>query len=63
MSFLHFLNWYVLQWFFIRLCKIINTNTNKIIKWNLIIGVFPLSGWGDKPYKNTGKRKKIKYLF
>lgn len=36
---------FILQWFCIRLAKIIDTDTKKIIKWTILKWVYPLSGW------------------
>ena len=46
MSGLHFLNYWILQWFCVRLTKVLNTKTKKIIRWKLL-WVLPLTGWGN----------------
>ena len=43
-SWLGALNYYVLQWFFVRLTYIDDPNTNKIVKW-LFTFQIPLTGW------------------
>lgn len=63
MSWLFILNYFILQWLFIRLCKIIEDNTKQIKGYNIMIGVYPLSGWGEKKYKYFNKENKCKYLF
>jgi hypothetical protein len=45
MTLLFFLNFFLLQWFFIRLARVIDTNRNKQIGWTLIFGIVPLTGW------------------
>lgn len=57
-------NYYILQWFFIRICwrRIVDeikmthgTSPYEILKshkqYGLLIGVYPFSGWGIKPFK------------
>jgi hypothetical protein len=40
------INYCFLQWFFIRLCRVVESGRYRIL-W----GVVPLSGWGEKPFK------------
>jgi len=58
MSILGFLNYFILQWFFIRLAKIIDDKTGKIIKWTILKWPYPLSGWGKKSYRYIGGKRK-----
>jgi hypothetical protein len=83
---LGFLNYYILQWFFVRLTKHIETfiedyevfsfdvmsDTDAISargtgtkiekqRWSIQYWVYPLSGYGDKPYKYINGQK-FKYL-
>lgn len=51
MSWLGNLNYYVLQWFFIRLAKEVDEKTDETIRWTILWGVVPLSGWDSRPYK------------
>jgi hypothetical protein len=46
------LNWYFLQWFFIRVCRwgYISSGPLKQEGWKLMIGVLPLTGWKN-PYR------------
>lgn len=47
---LRFLNYYILQWFFIRLARKIDDETEKQVGWT-IIRVLPLSGYNGRPFK------------
>lgn len=51
MTILGFLNYFILQWFFVRLAKVVDDETNTVVKWT-IIRAFPLSGYGDRPWRN-----------
>jgi|JI9StandDraft_2_1071091.scaffolds.fasta_scaffold127584_4 hypothetical protein len=59
MTWLYFLNLFILQWFFIRLVRIIYTNdisgetTN--VKYKFAFGIYPLTGWRT-PYKFINKK-------
>jgi hypothetical protein len=58
MTKLKFLNLCILQWFFIRLTKIVDIETKKIIGYRFLFGVIPATGWGSD-YKyifNRGKK-------
>jgi len=57
MTWLGILNYYILQWFFIRLAKVVDTKTGKIEKWFILKWVFPFSGWNGKPWKYIGKKR------
>ena len=52
---LYFLNRFVLQWFGIRLAKVLNEDGQQI-SWT-ILKVMPLTGWGDRPYVYWGSHK------
>ena len=66
MTWLYFLNYYIFQWLFIRLIRIehINDFTGKVfmIKYSLLFGVYPLTGWGDETYKYTFFNNSKKFI-
>jgi hypothetical protein len=35
------LNWYVLRWFWIRLARVIDTETGKTLRWTILWGIRP----------------------
>jgi len=45
MTILKLANVVFLQWFFIRLAKIVDTDTGRIIGWKVLTGIVPLTGW------------------
>lgn len=47
-SWLGYLNFLILQWFFIRLAKVVDTKTQKTIRYTWLIGIVPLTGWWNK---------------
>ena len=47
---LHVLNYYFLQWYFIRLAGVFDDATGKHVKWT-IIRVIPLTGYHGIPMK------------
>jgi hypothetical protein len=53
MTLLKFINYFILQWFFIRLCKEVN-NEGLITNWGIMTKVYPLSGWNNS-YKFIGE--------
>jgi hypothetical protein len=46
MTWVSFVNYYILQWLFIRLTRQVDT-TGKTVKWGLQGWVVPLTGWGS----------------
>lgn len=56
MSCLKALNVFVLQWFFIRLAKVVDDDTGLRVGWTIIKWVWPLTGWST-PFKFLGKKK------
>lgn len=42
------INFLLLQWFFIRLARIVDIKTNKIIGYNILGIVLPLTGWWSR---------------
>jgi len=44
-TWLKFLNFFVLQWFFVRLQRVAIAKTNEIIGYDWLLGVVPLTGW------------------
>ena len=58
MTWLGILNRVVLQWFFVRLARVIATIDDGVKEqtgWMWLIGIVPLSGWGTD-YKFVSKR-------
>ena len=49
---LGFINYWLLQWLCIRLTK--HSIMGITVKYSLQYWVYPLSGWGVKPYKYFG---------
>ena len=49
---LHALNYCILQWFFIRLAKVVD-DEGKTLSWT-ILKAFPLSGYDGRPYRLWG---------
>lgn len=47
-TWLGLLNFFVLQWFWIRLAKSVNRETGKIEYWTIMYGVYPTTGWDGK---------------
>ena len=45
------INKFIVQWFFIRICKFLD-DSDKITHYGIIFPIVPLTGWG-KPYKPT----------
>ena len=58
MTKLKFLNYFILQWFFVRLAKIVDTKTKKILGYKLLSGVVPTTGWGTDYKYIFNKEKK-----
>ena len=54
-SWLHKLNYYILQWFCIRLAKVVNEK-GKVMYYYIMWGIVPLTGW-DGPYKYLYTKK------
>ena len=50
---LHILNFILLQWFFIRLAKVVDDD-GVTIGW-CIVRLWPLSGYWGRPFKYAGK--------
>ena len=44
-TWLFYLNYLILQWFFIRLARKIDKNTGNQIGWTVLKFVVPMSGW------------------
>lgn len=53
-SWLGVLNRIILQWFFIRLARIVDDVTGKTLGYKILKWVVPLTGWGSD-YKFIGK--------
>lgn len=54
-TWLWYFNFYLLQWFFIRLVRVTDVNTKKIKGFNVIGFILPMTGW-------TGWRSPYAYL-
>lgn len=54
MTWLYFLNLFILQWFFVRLVRIVYTvditGETTTTKYKFAFGIYPLTGW-NTPYK------------
>ena len=55
MTWLGVFNFLLLQWFFIRLAKEVDTGTKKLIRWSILRRVIPLTGWWTS-YRYIGKK-------
>jgi len=55
MTWLGLLNSVILQWFFVRLAKIVDTETKVIVGWDLLRWIVPLTGWWSD-YRYVGRR-------
>lgn len=44
-SWLGALNYFILQWFFVRLACTVKHGQDEIIAWQILVPVLPLSGW------------------
>jgi len=47
-SWLFWVNFFVFQWFFIRLGKTVKPKTGEIISWRIFGFIAPLTGWWNK---------------
>jgi len=52
---LHILNFFILQWFFIRLAKVVDDD-GKTLAW-VWLRVYPLTGYWGRPYKLWGFKR------
>ena len=55
MTWLKLLNVIVLQWFFVRLAKIVDTKTKIIVGWDFLRWIVPLTGWWSD-YRFVGRK-------
>lgn len=55
MSWLGWLNYLVLQWFFVRLAKMVDEDSGEVVGYRWLTGIVPLTGWGG-PYMYITKR-------
>lgn len=58
MTILGFLNFWLFQWFFIRLARAIDDETSKQVGWTILRWPCPMSGWDGRPYKWVGGKRK-----
>ncbi len=72
MTWLWLLNFVVLQWFFVRLARVVNMDGwelgedelgrgERTIGWSLMWGVWPLTGWWSR-YRYVRGRKPMLWL-
>ena len=45
MTWLKFINVFILQWLFVRLQKTVDVESGKIVKWQIIGLIVPCTGW------------------
>jgi len=58
MSWLGRLNYYFLQWLFLRLAKTVEEN-GEIVAWDILVGVYPKSSWDNKFRWIGGKKRYV----
>jgi len=64
MKLLGFVNFWILQWFFVRIAFVYNKKDDsenpelEYSHWYLMRGVYPITGWFGIPYKRTKKWSK-----
>lgn len=56
MSWLGRLNYYVLQWMFIRLAKVVEDD-GTFVRWTVLWGIIPTTGWSSD-YRYVWKRSR-----
>ena len=61
MTWLQFLNQFILQWFFIRLVRI--SEDGQTVGWALMTSVMPTTGWGDSYRYFPFKKGRLIKLF
>ena len=54
-SALYLLNFVLLQWFFVRLAKVVEDD-GTVVCWMLLGGIVPLTGWWS-PYRRVWKKR------
>ena len=70
MNWLKILNLFILQWFSLRLCKVVDIKTRKTLRYEIMAGVVPTTGWDTdyafmykpKPKVKTIRQKTTKKL-
>lgn len=50
LSWLGRLNCYILQWFFVRLARVVDQRGTQV-GWRFMWGIVPLSGYGSRPFQ------------
>jgi hypothetical protein len=53
---LQFINYYIVQWFFIRICKVYEEDFKG---WGFLFPVIPMSGWDERPYSKNYRLFKL----
>ncbi len=48
MTWLYLVNVIIFQWFFVRLTKMVDKDTKKVLAWGFQGFVVPLTGWSTK---------------
>ncbi len=54
-------NYFIAQWFFLRLARVVDKETQQHIRWQLTGFVWPLTGWWSE-YKWIGKRWRLERI-
>lgn len=56
-SWLFWVNFLFFQWFFVRLCEVIDRDTQKHMRWEFLQWLVPLTGWWSEyrywPYNKS----------
>lgn len=55
-SWLGWLNFFLLQWFFLRLQEVLEDDGKTHVRWQVVTGIVPLTGWWSN-YVYLWKRK------
>lgn len=50
-TWLFYINFFILQWFGLRLARKVESNNNKTVGWKLMHNIKPLSGWNGRVYR------------
>lgn len=58
MSRLYFINFFIIQWFFIRICRFLDDDGIQT-HWGILFPVVPLTGWWSSYIPNNQKSIKV----
>ena len=61
LAILGFLNYFLLQWFFVRLA-VVTDDAGNLLRWLWLRYPLPLSGWHGWPYRWFGGRAQAPYI-